>query len=174
VRRTVLLVGAWLLVGAAAVGATTVAVRMVGDQVTGSRPAPLSATQVREELAARVTTSTTTTTGGDPTTSAPTTTPTPTTTTTSPPPSTGAPTTTARPSAAEVRTYQLVGGTASLRFSAAGVVVVSATPAAGFDVEVEPEHGNGVQVEFESEGHRSRVDGWWADGPQDEVREQPD
>ncbi len=169
-----LLVGAWLLVGAAAVGATTVAVRMVGDQVTGSRPAPLSATQVREELAAQVTSTTSATgAGGESTTTAPTTTA-PSPVTTGPPPSTVAPATTAPAAPAEVRTYQLVGGTASLRFSAAGVEVVSATPNAGFGVEVEPEHGNGVQVEFESEGHRSRVDGWWAGGPQDEVREEPD
>ena len=38
-------------------------------------------------------------------------------------------------------------------------------------VDSEPEHGNGVKVEFESDGHESRVDAWWDAGPQVERRE---
>jgi hypothetical protein len=89
-------------------------------------------------------------------------------TTTAAPPS---PTTAA---AAETRTYNLRGGAASLRFAPSGVTVVFANPAAGFAVSVEPEHGNGVKVEFESEAHESRVDGWWENGPVDRVREEAD
>ena len=70
-----------------------------------------------------------------------------------------------------MRTYNLVGGTAALRFSPSGVTVEYATPKAGFTVEVEPENVNGVKVEFESADHKSRVDGWWDNGPRDRVRE---
>lgn len=170
VRRTPLLVIGWLAAGAAAVGAASAGVAMVSDQVTESRPAPLNAAEVAQELAEQPSTTaapSSTTTETTPTSSPPTTAvgpPAP--TTTVPPPPTTAP--------AIVRTYSLVGGTATLRFSAAGVTVVTATPNAGFDVEVEPEHGNGVKVEFERQGHKSRVSGWWDGGPRDEVREEAD
>ena len=70
-------------------------------------------------------------------------------------------------------TYTLVGGTAAVRFSAAGVGVLWATPAAGFDVEVEPE-GGGHKVEFRSGAHRSRLDVWWQDGPRHTIGERAD
>lgn len=100
----------------------------------------------------------------------------------SPGPGTAAPAATTPPAtvapapepAPETRTYQVVGGTASLRFEPGGVTVVFANPAQGFDVEVEPAHGGGVRVEFESETHRSRIDAWWDGGPRDEVQEQGD
>ena len=60
---------------------------------------------------------------------------------------------------------------ATLRFSPAGVEVVGATPNEGFSVDSEPEHGNGVKVEFESDAHDSRIDAWWDGGPQVERRE---
>jgi hypothetical protein len=63
------------------------------------------------------------------------------------------------------------GGVVTLSFSPAGVDVVGATPNEGFTVDSEPEHGNGVKVEFESDAHRSRVDAWWDGGPQVERRE---
>ncbi len=153
-RRTVLLVVVWLVGGAAAVAAASLAVSRVGDQVTDDRPTPLSAAEVREELAAEVTT--TSTPRG-------TTTTTTTTTTTA---------TTVPAAAAETRTYPMVGGTATLRFTPAGVTVVSATPRPGFSVETSPEHGNGIRVEFDSDDHRSRVTGWWDGGPQEEAREE--
>jgi hypothetical protein len=62
----------------------------------------------------------------------------------------------------------------SLRFSPSGVTVVWANPNPGFDVSQEPEQGNGVKVEFRSDTHRSRVDGWWDGGPQERIREEPD
>ena len=178
-RRAPLLVLGWLAAGAAAVAAASAGVAMVSDQVTESRPAPLNAAAVAEELASQTqgTTATTSTTGSaEAPTEAPATTdlatnadsPPPTTvTTTAPQPPATAP-------AAVVRTYTLVGGTATLRFSTAGVTVVTATPNAGFDVEVEPEHGNGVKVEFERDSHKSRVSGWWDGGPRDDVREEAD
>lgn len=164
-RRTVLLVGAWLVGGAAAVGAASLGVSRVGDEVTGNRPTPLSAAEVREELAAAPAT---TTTSPSPVTTT-TITPTTTTTTTVVAPQ-QQPTTTTE--AAETRTYALVGGTATLRFAPSGVTVVAAAPNPGFSVETNPEHGNGIRVEFESDDHRSRVTGWWEDGPRDEVREE--
>jgi cytoskeletal protein RodZ len=165
VRRTVLLVGAWLVGGAAAVGAASLGVSRVGDEVTGNRPTPLSAAEVREELAAAPAT---TTTSPSPVTTA-TTTPTTTTTTIVVAPQ-QQPTTTTE--AVETRTYALVGGTATLRFAPSGVTVVAAAPNPGFSVETSPEHGNGIRVEFDSDDHRSRVTGWWENGPRDEVREE--
>lgn len=193
-RRTALYVAAWFAAGVAAVLMASAGVAMVGSQVTGSRPAPLSADQVRAELAEDESTTTTTGTSAT-TTSAPDTTDTPpssapggavTTSTTGPGPtgptttvpgttpttSAPSPTTTAPPAPATTRTYTLVGGTATLRFSAEGVTVVVASPNAGYSVRVEPTHDTGVRVEFRSDSHRSRVEGWWDGGPQDEVEEQ--
>jgi hypothetical protein len=168
VRRTVLLVGAWLVCGAAAVVAASVGVSRVGDRVTDDRPTPLSAAEVRDELASAAIVSTTTTT--PPATSPPaastTTTGTSAPTVSEPPP----PPATAELS--ETRTYALVGGTATLRFAPSGVTVVAAAPNPGFSVETSPEHGNGIRVEFDSDEHRSRVTGWWEDGPREEVREE--
>lgn len=165
-RRTVLLVGAWLVGGAAAVGAASLGVSRVGDEVTGTRPTPLSAAEVREELAAAPTT-TTLAPSPVPTTTTASTAVTETTTTVSEP---TLPPATAE--AAETRTYALVGGTATLRFAPSGVTIVAAAPNPGFSVETSPEHGNGIRVEFDSDDHRSRVTGWWDDGPQEATREE--
>lgn len=157
-----LLIVAWLLAGVLAVALATAAVSRVGNEVTGSRPSPLSAGEVQQELTAASTSTTTTSTAPA----------------VSPPATTGSTTTTATPATtgpvdapAETRSYALVGGTATLRFSPQGVTVVTATPNPGFSVDVEPEHGNGVKVEFESEAHESRVDGWWDGGPVERVSE---
>lgn len=202
VRKTVPYVAAWFVAGVAAVVLASAGVSMVSRQVTGSRPAPLSAEQVREELAAddddpgAGTTTTTTAPAGPTTTTAPAG---PTTTLDSSPSTPGgvgspattppaggspgsgspgavAPTTTAAPpppaTAATTRTYNLVGGTATLRFTPDGVTVVVATPKAGFSVDVGDSDDGDARVEFESDEHRSRVDAWWDGGPQDEVREE--
>jgi hypothetical protein len=160
-----LLTVAWLVAGALAVALASAAVSRVGNEVTGSRPSPLSAGEVQQELTAASTPST-----AAPATSAP--------PQTSPPTTSGSTTTTAVPATtgagdppAETRTYALVGGTATLRFTPQGVAVVTATPNPGFSVDVEPENVNGVKVEFESDAHESRVDGWWDGGPVDRVRE---
>jgi hypothetical protein len=190
-RKTVLLAAIWLAAAVGALAAASVGVSMVGSQVTGDRPAPLSASEVREELrSAASTTIAAAPTGSVPassagaggadagdavgggaatSTAAP---PAPTSTVSGPAPS--SPTTVAgpaTPTASEVRTYHLHGGTATLRFEPAGVTVVAATPEPGFSVSIEPEDGTGVQVDFEGHDHRSRVTGWWAGGPQDETRE---
>lgn len=178
-RRTVTLGTLWLTAAVVAVAVAWQGVAVVGDQVTDERPAALAASEIEARLAEASTTTTTATdatspasspapsTTSGPTSTAPTTpmaplTPT-STTTAAPPPTTAA--------AGETRTYNLQGGTASLRFSPTGVEVVFAKPADGFSVEVEPEHGNGVKVEFESDAHESRVDGWWDGGPVDRIRE---
>lgn len=167
---------AWVAAAVAAVAVASWGVALVGRSVTDARPSPLSAAQVDERLASAGTSSTTASTsattpparpgttvppdgepGPPPTSAAP------------PPPSTAAPPV----AVGEIRTYQLVGGTVSLRFEPAGVTVVYANPNHGFDVEEEPEAG-GVRVELESETHRSRVTGWWDDGPRDRVDEQAD
>jgi hypothetical protein len=90
----------------------------------------------------------------------------------SPPPPTPQPETPQQAStpAAELRTYQLEGGTVTISFSAESVSVVQATPRNGFSRDVEPE-GSGIKVEFRSDTHRSRLDAWWDGGPQERVRE---
>jgi cytoskeletal protein RodZ len=177
VRRTLSYLAAWFAAGVAAVLLAGAGLGMVGRQVTGSRPAPLSAEQVRDELAAAEapsTTSSTATTVPTSSTTAPSTT-----STTAPPTTDGGPagstTTTTTPVATPpptTRSYDLVGGTVTVRFSPAGVTLVSATPKAGFSVEKGETHSNGIRVEFEGEDHKSRLDAWWDGGPQDEVREE--
>lgn len=190
-----------MLAAAVALAVAWQGVGVVANQVTEDRPAALSAAEVRDRLE-ETTTSTTSTTStttssssapGEATTStagaavpgtqgaptsvpsggpAPTSTSPPATTATTAPADPGTTTTTAP--AGETRTYNLVGGSVSLRFSPSGVTVVLANPNPGFDVSQQPEQGNGVKVEFRSDTHRSRVDGWWDGGPQDRVREEPD
>ncbi|MCO8126126.1 hypothetical protein NHL50_02775 [Acidimicrobiia bacterium EGI L10123] len=186
-RRAIPLAVAWVAAAVIAVAVASWGVALVGRSVTEERPAALASAEVEERLAEVASTapgSSTSTTlpsteetattevGSDaavPATSAPG--PAPTTTTV--PPATTAPPPTAAP-AGETRTYTLVGGTASLRFTPSGVTVVFANPAQGFDVEIEPEHGNGVKIEFENDAHESRLEGWWEGGPQDRIEERPD
>lgn len=190
-RRTFAIVALWLAAGAGAVVLSSAAVSMVGNRVTVGRPATLSADQVRDQLLGD-SGSTTLPMGGakqtpssdDATTSTRPTEDGTTRSTTNPeitPTTQGqsagddiAPTsstTTPATQPATVRTYTLVGGTATLRFSPSGVTVQDATPQPGYSVEIEVEHGTGVRVEFRSSDHRSRVDGWWDNGPRDEVSE---
>lgn len=184
-KRTVTLGVVWLVAAAVAVTVAWQGVSVVGDQVTDERPAPLAASDIEARLAEEAATSTTTADASSTSTTTSTTVvstdtsasgggPVPTTPTTTAPVPTVVPTTTVPAPATETRTYNLVGGTAALRFSPSGVTVVFANPAPGFSVEVEPEHGNGVKVEFESESHESRVDGWWDGGPVDRVDERPE
>lgn len=188
--RSVKFALAWLLAAGVAVTAAWQGVAIVGNQVTEDRPRSLSAREVREALDASGSRSDRDGAGespGDGTTALPpspedepdpVTTPrqsttVPPTATTAPPSTTApSPSTTAAP--AETRTYRLTGGSVALQFSPASVTVLWANPNPGFDVEREPEHGNGVKVEFESDTHESRVDGWWAGGPQDRTREEPE
>jgi hypothetical protein len=149
VRRTLALGAVWVAAAAVAAGVAWAGIGVVGDQVTDDRPAPLSADEVAQAVASQSASSTTTAPDGAPT------------TTTAPPVD----------ASATTRTYRMEGGVVTLRFTPAGVDVVGATPNEGFTVDTEPEHGNGVKVEFESDGHESRVDAWWDGGPQVERRE---
>lgn len=77
------------------------------------------------------------------------------------------------PADAVDRTFELVGGTAVVRYSSTGVTVLYAVPANGYQAKVEPE-GSGMKVEFRSGDRRSRVDVWWDNGPQHSVQERDD
>lgn len=84
-------------------------------------------------------------------------------------------TSTAPPTGAtETRTYNLVGGSATLRFSPSGVTVVLAEPKPGFSADIDEGSGGRVRVRFEGPSHRSQVEAWWDGGPRDEVREEGD
>lgn len=74
------------------------------------------------------------------------------------------------PADAVDQTFELVGGTAVVRYSSTGVTVLYAVPANGYQAKVEPDDG-GMKVEFRSKGHRSRVTVWWDNGPQHSVQE---
>jgi hypothetical protein len=192
-RRIFTLSVAWL---AAAVVAAVVAwqgVRLVGDQVTDDRDGMLSASEIDAALAGGgggIPVPPTTTTATPPSTTAAdagaggtgsgtspagSTTPSrgtaPATGSNGTSGSGGQPAPAPAPApAAVVRPYSVTGGTASISFSAAGVEVLWARPAAGWSVKTEPE-GSGVRVEFENANARSRIDAWWADGPQDRVED---
>ena len=71
---------------------------------------------------------------------------------------------------ATVRTFRLVGGQATVRFSPTQVEVLGAAPAPGFSTDVKPE-GAATRVEFESDQHRSRLDVWWDGRPRSEIEE---
>ena len=74
--------------------------------------------------------------------------------------------------ASQLRTYSMVGGSATLRYEPGRVTVVSAEPAQGFSYGIE---GNGtaeVRVDFVGEEHRSRLQATWEDdGPHEEIEE---
>ncbi len=145
--------------GTTTVERTTGSTTTAATQQSTSRP-----TTTLSPTTGPATTRSTTT---QPATTLPATTPTtPTTTaqtTTAPPP----PTTAAQ---AQTRTFHLVGGSTAISFSAAEVRVLWATPNPGFDVDV-GSGGPGVRVEFETDDAESRIDAWWDDGPQQEIRE---
>lgn len=75
---------------------------------------------------------------------------------------------------AEVRSYALVGGSATLRYEPGRVSVVTAEPRQGFTVEVEGDGTAEVRVEFDSDAHRSRLRGAWEGGPRDRIEEDAD
>lgn len=99
----------------------------------------------------------------------PTSSPSPTATPTSSPSPTSSPT----PAESELRSYSVVGGSVTLRFSPGNVQVVSVSPNPGFTVDIEGDGTAEVSVKLESETHESRVKGWWeaGHGPRDEIRE---
>lgn len=95
-------------------------------------------------------------------------------TTTARPTSSTAPPTTTTTTAPQTQTltFHLVGGSTSIAFSPAGATVLWASPNPGFAVDID--HGAESRVEFESDGHKTRIDAWWSGGPQHEIREDAD
>jgi len=199
-RRVVLYGLGWLAAATVAVMVAWLGVGRVGSSVTDRHASPLTADEARTALTARPPDSggppggapdtspggstgstaptgraTTTTTarrpGGAPATTsttarAPVGTPTTTATTT---PAAPATTTT---TAGIVRTYNLVGGSATLRFEPGKVSVVWADPNPGFRVEVDNRSDGGVRIRFDGDSHRSELEAWWDGGPRDSVDEQ--
>ncbi len=103
--------------------------------------------------------------------------PTATATVTPQPTATTEPTATAEPTAtpqqAQVLTFDLVGGTASVSFAPNDVHVLWATPEPGFSADVD-NGGPGQRVEFRSDDGDSRLDVWWDAGPQWSIDEDHD
>jgi hypothetical protein len=150
-RRSLVLGALWVAAAALAAGVAWAGIGVVGDQVTDERPQPLSASQVDQAVAADQAGTAATTDGAEGT-----------------PPSTSSPPDDVQ---ATTLTRPVGGGVVTLRFAPSGVTVLGASPNEGFVVESQPDRGNGVRVEFESEDHESRVVAWWDGGPQVEVRE---
>lgn len=75
-----------------------------------------------------------------------------------------------QPAQSQTKTFTLIGGTTSIRFSPSETKVLWATPNPGYEVRIEPE-SPGIKVEFRSDDHRSRIDAWWNGGPRHEIRE---
>ena len=172
----------WVAVTAAAVLVAWRGVDVVADQLTESRPSSLSSAAVASALTDEGTggktsapTSTTvrrsTTSVRPGTTAPPTSGPPPTVTprTTAPPATTAA--TTAPPPAAETRSYGLVGGTVGIRYENGGARLLYANPNSGFTVKIGDAGPPRVEVEFESDNHRSRIDARWDDGPSVDIDE---
>lgn len=165
--------GAWLVVVVLATALTWQIVSAADDRVS-DRPAPLN-------LAAPVITSleTTTTSVVDPSGTSSSTIPqgnptntTSATTSTSgsqpgPTTSSSIATTTSTAASWQTELVQTAGGAVTLRYRPGEVVYQSATPAPGFQVEVDHAGPPEVEVEFESESSKIEVRASWRDGALD-------
>jgi len=159
------LVGAWLTVLVLTTTVTWQIVRAADDQVN-ERPAPLNV------AAPVITDLTTSTQAGSTSTSVPdttTTTVSSSTTTTQPesPTTTASPSTTAPGSSWQTRSVKTSGGTVVLKYRPGEVAYQAATPAAGFQVEVEKFGPPEVEVKLESESIEIEVHARWRDGDLD-------
>lgn len=74
-----------------------------------------------------------------------------------------APTSTTAAAAWQTRSVRTAGGTVILRYRPGDVTYQSATPAPGFQVEVERPGPPEVRLEFESEAQKVEVDASWED-----------
>jgi hypothetical protein len=74
------------------------------------------------------------------------------------------------PATAEDRTYNLAGGSATVRFEGGRARLLWATPRPGFRLESSGDSEE-VDVRFRSEAHESRLRAYWDNGPQDETEE---
>ena len=192
-RRVALYGIGWVAAATVAVLLAWQGVGLVGRNVTESHPRALTADEARAALGAGTGPAPGPPDTGPPTTSPPggagpsagpgtstTTTSRPRTTATTAPrqsPSTTSPPTT-RPAAPTptttagvVRTYNLIGGSAALRFEPGKVTVVWANPNPGFRAEIDARDGGGVRVRFDGDSHRSEIEAWWDGGPQDRVED---
>lgn len=140
---------------------TTSPATTTADETTTTRRSTTTTptTTIRRTTTTRATTTTTSATTTTRRTTTSTTTSTSTTTTAPQPPP-------------QTKTFDSTGGKAAIHFSAGDVEVLWATPKPGFTVTVD-DGGTSVRVEFESDQHESRIDGWWQDGPQWLIREKP-
>ena len=195
-RRAALYGIGWVAAATVAVLLAWQGVGLVGRNVTDPHPRALTADQARAALEASGTgpaagppdTGSPTTSppgGGNPSAGAGSTTttsrPRSTATTTPRPPATSptatpttrpaAPSTTPTTTAGVVRTYNLIGGSATLRFEPGKVTVVWANPNPGFRAEIDDRSDGGVRVRFDGASHRSEVEAWWDGGPQDRVED---
>ncbi len=171
VRRFILF-GGWLAVVAAVTLLTWQIVSAADEQVSARPIAPLNV--AAPVIATSSTTSTTigdvdTTTATTATTStAPSPAETSTTSTTTPPTGSTTPTTsTTQPDTSETwqaRSVKTAGGTVLLRYRPGEVAYQSASPAPGYQVEVEKPGPPEVKVEFESESNKVEVQAAWSDG----------
>jgi len=197
IRRVLFYGFGWLAAAALAVLLAWQGVARVGTGITDRHPRPLSTGEAREALGTVPATTlsgpapaaepspgpapggdnsgaggTTTTTRSNPPVTPPSTRP-PLSTPPSTRPAAPAPNSPpAPPSRSVVRTYNLVGGSATLRFDPSGTVtVVWADPNPGFRVEVDNRSDGGVRIRYDSSSHRSELEAWWDNGPQDRVDE---
>ncbi len=183
-RRTVTLIAAWVTATVLAVSLAFAGVRLVADNVVD---APVVLSTPDATPGDDPTPDDGPTPGDDPTPDdgpTPDDDPTPEVTATSAPASPSpspSPSASATPSPSSsqaqpvTRTYTLIGGTVTFRFSSSEVEVIAATPADGFNLHsIEPEGPLEMKVEFRAhdDSHRSRIDGWWANGPRHEIREE--
>jgi hypothetical protein len=159
----------WLVVVGLATTLTWQIVSAADDQVSERPIAPLNvaapALADTSSTIATTTTSlaasaTTTTTLATPTTSSPKATVATSTTTSSSTTATSPPTTEAT---WQTRSVQTTGGTVILRYRPGEVTYQSATPAPGYQVEVEKPGPPEVRMEFESESRKVEVEASWQD-----------
>ena len=78
--------------------------------------------------------------------------------------STSSSTPTTAEAAWQPRSVQTVGGTVLLRYRPGEVAYQSATPAPGYQVEVEKQGPPEVKVEFESQSHKVEIEAAWDGG----------
>lgn len=152
---------------------STITTTMPPETVTSS-----SSTDVPSSTVAQTTSTTTSTTTTPPVTtttiaeSSSTTAPpaTTTTTTTVPPPTT----TTTTTVVVTNQTYDLIGGTVTLAVGNGEVNLVSAVPRPGFDADYEHTGPKEVEIKFESQDHKSKLEAKWESGELEvDIEEEP-
>ena len=169
VRRTILLVLAWVCGTAVAVGSATAAINLVGDRVTNRPLGTVSDAAIAVELAASTTTAASAPAPGASDTSPP--------TSRSgaesiPPALPAVPETTQPPAASSAKTFELRGGRVNATCTSSVIQLVWATPNAGYQVEIQKSGPDEIEVRFRTDEHESRVRARCSAGlPTGELRE---